>query len=97
MSKAERLLGLTPALQRIAYYYLRLGEGVYTPDGGRHPHYDRVAVRELYEFTENPLVAGERSGGMIVEFFKDNRRVKWIEFRCQVVGGGGDAAIKRVK
>jgi len=97
MSRTETLLGLTPAFQRIAYYYLRLGEGEYTPDGGRHPHYDMVIVRELYEFKENPQVPEERSGGMIVEFFKEKRRVRWLEFRCQVVGGGGEAVIKRVK
>lgn len=97
MSKTETRLGLTPAFQRIAYYYLRLGEGEYSPDGGNHPHYDRVVVRELYEFKENPCARGERAGGTIVEFFKDIRRVKWVEFRCQVVGGGGDSAIHRIK
>lgn len=97
MSKAERIIGLTPMIKRIAYYYLRLGEGEYTPDGGNHPHYDKIIVRELYEFKENPQVEGEHAGGMIVEFFKDGHRVRWIEFRCQVVGGGGDDIIKRVK
>ena len=97
MSRTETLLGLNPAFQRIAYYYLRLGDGVYTPDGGNHPHYDKVVVRELYEFKENPRVEGERSGGIIVEFFKDEQRIRWVEFRCQVVGGGGEPIIKRVK
>lgn len=96
MSKAEQRLGLTPMIKRIAYYYLRFGEGIYTPDGGRHPHYNRVVVRELYEFKENTQVEGEHAGGMIVEFFKDNRRIRWVEFRCQVVGGGGEALIRRV-
>ena len=97
MSTAERVIGLTPMIKRIAYYYLRLGEGEYIPDGGNHPHYDRILVRELYEFKENPRVEDEHSGGMIVEFFKNKRRVRWVEFRCQVVGGGGEAVIKRVK
>ena len=97
MSKTERLLGLTPVIKRIAYYYLRLGEGEYTPDGGNHPHYDKIIVRELYEFKENPKVEGEHSGGVVVEFFKDKRRIRWIEFRCQVVGGGGEEIIRRVK
>jgi hypothetical protein len=96
MSKTESLLGLTPAFQRIAYYYLRLGEGVYTPNDG-HPHYNKIIVRELYEFRENSLTPGERSGGLIVEFFKNNRRIRWLEFRCQVVGGGGEPLIKRIK
>lgn len=97
MNKLETLIGLTPAFQRIAYYYLRLGEGVYVPDNGQHPHYNKIIVRELYEFHENPLVSNERSGGLIVEFFKDDRRIRWIEFRCQVVGGGGVPMIKRIK
>jgi hypothetical protein len=97
VSKAEKIIGLTPMIKRIAYYYLRLGEGEYVPDGGTHPHYNRIVVRELYEFKENPRVSGEHSGGMIVEFFKDKRRVRWVEFRCQVVGGGGEVIIRRVK
>ena len=97
MSHAERLIGLTPVIKRVAYHYLRLGEGTYTPDGGNHPHYDRIVVRELYEFKENPQVEGEHAGGMVVEFYKDVRRVRWVEFRCQVTGGGGDAIVRRVK
>ncbi|MGD9209733.1 MAG: hypothetical protein PVI90_03105 [Desulfobacteraceae bacterium] len=75
---------------------MRLGEGVYTPNDD-HPHYNKIIVRELYEFQENPLTLGERSGGLIVEFFRDNRRIRWLEFRCQVVGGGGEPLIKRIK
>jgi hypothetical protein len=97
VNKSERLTGLTPVIKRIAYYYLRLGEGEYTPDGGNHPHYDKIVVRELYDFRENPLVEGEHAGGMVVEFFKGDRRVRWIDFRCQVTGGGGEVIIKRVK
>lgn len=97
MSHTERLIGLTPVIKRVAYYYLRLGEGEYVPDGGKHPHYNKIVVRELYEFKENPVVEGEHSGGMVVEFYKDDRRIRWVEFRCQVIGGGGDAIIKRVK
>jgi hypothetical protein len=97
MSKTERIIGLTPMIKRIAYYYLRLGEGEYFPAGGNHPYYDKIIVRELYEFKENPLVEGEHSGGMVVEFFRKMRRIRWVEFRCQVVGGGGEVTIKRVK
>jgi hypothetical protein len=97
VSKTERLIGLTPMIKRIAYHYLRLGEGIYTPAGGNHPHYDKIVVRELYEFRENPKVEGERAGGMIVEFFKDGHRIRWVDFRCQVTGGGGEVIIKRIK
>jgi hypothetical protein len=94
-TKAERLLGLTPAFKRIAHYYVCLGFGEYHPK--QHPHYDRVIVRELYEFGENPRVEGEHAGGTIVEFYQGTQRVKWVEFRCQVTGGGGEDVIKRVK
>ena len=93
--RVEVILGLTPAFKRIAHYYLCLGFGEYVPDN--HPHYDQVVVRPLYEFMENPQVPGEYAGGTVVEFFKEKRRVKWVEFRCEVIGGGGDDAIKRVK
>ena len=93
--RVETILGLTPVFKRVAHYYLCLGYGEYTPPN--HPHYDKVIVRELYEFMENPQVEGEHAGGVIVEFFLKARRVKWIEFRCQVTGGGGDDVIKRVK
>jgi hypothetical protein len=97
VSKAERLIGLTPVIKRIAYHYLRLGVGSYIPDGGNHPHYDKIIVRELYDFKENPQVEGEHAGGIIVEFFKDGRRARWVDFRCQVTGGGGEVIIRRVK
>lgn len=93
-SRIERRLGLTPAFLRNAYYYLCLGYGEYRPEG--HAHYNRVVVRQLYEFGENPLVSGERAGGNIVEFYMDSTRVKWIEFRCQVVGGGGESVAQPV-
>ena len=86
---AERRLGLTPAFKRTAYYYLCLGVGEYYPEG--HAHYNHVVVRPLYELMENPTVAGEHAGGIVVEFFADLYRVKFVEFRCQVVGGGGES------
>jgi len=95
MSRSEIILGLTPILKRVAHYYLKLGFGTYHP--ANHPHYDTVVVRELYEFGENPRVPGEFAGGTVVEFYRKNAKVKWVEFRCQVVGGGGEAVIKRIK
>lgn len=90
---AERRIGLTPAFKRIAYYYVKLGYGEYKP--ANHPHYNRVVVRELYDFKEGS--DEEYAGGIIVEFYRDDHRVKWVEFRCQAVGGGGQDTIKRVK
>ena len=76
-------------MKRIAFYYLCLGYGTYRPKN--HPHYDRVVVRELYEFMENPMIPGEYAGGAVVAFLQGVRVVKYVEFRCQVVGGGGES------
>jgi len=93
MSKNPELrIGLTPAFKRIAHYYLCLGYGVYYPQN--HPHYDCVVVRELYAFNENPRCPGEHAGGTVVEFFQKEQRCKWIEFRCQAVGGGGQPILR---
>jgi len=89
----ERRLGLTPAFKRVAYHYLTRGRGTYKV---QHPHYDRIVVKDLYEFSENPILAGEYAGGMTVAFYRESLRVKWVEFRCQVVGGGGEAIVKEV-
>jgi hypothetical protein len=94
VSRSEHLIGLTPVIKRVAHYYLQLGHGEYHPD---HPHYDRVVVRPLYDFQENPEAPGEFAGGTIIEFFQRARRVRWVEFRCQVVGGGGSPIVRRVE
>ena len=91
---AERRLGLTPAFKRTAYYYLCLGIGEYHPEG--HAHYNRIIVRPLYEFMANPAVADEHAGGIIIEFFDGLYRVKFVEFRCQVVGGGGESVAQLI-
>lgn len=87
-STTQRGVGLTPVLMRTAHYYTKLGLGEYPVPG--HSHYDRVVVRDLYAFMENPCTPGEYAGGLIVEFFQGKKRVRHVEFRCQVVGGGGD-------
>lgn len=82
-----RGIGLTPVLMRTAHYYTKLGLGEYPVPG--HSRYDKVVVRDLYAFKENPLTPGEYAGGLVVEFFLGERKVRYVEFRCQVVGGGG--------
>lgn len=91
-SRTEQRIGLTAVLLRIAHHYLRLGEGVYTPKD--HPHYDKVVVAPLYPFDENPRVPGEYAGGSVVTFYQNERRVKFVEFRCQCVGGGGEPLLR---
>lgn len=91
--KAEQLLGLTPVIKRIAYHYLLRGVGEYPVD---HPHYDKIIVRPLYDFRENPEVVGEHAGGLCVEFYRNAQRIRWVDFRCQVVGGGGAPIVRTV-
>ena len=96
MVKADARLGLTPAFKRIAYHYLKKGIGEYAPDAAPHPHYDKVVVRELYEFRVNPHDDTSYAGGVTVEFLREGRRVRWVEFRCSPVGGGGAPVIRAV-
>jgi hypothetical protein len=91
VSKVEHLLGLTPALKRVAWAYLRRGEGVYSTD---LLGFDRVVVKELYPL-QSPADAPPQ-GGMIVEFWRVGRRVRWLDFGCRVTGGGGDPIIREV-
>lgn len=96
MVKADIRLGLTPAFKRIAYHYLLRGVGTHVPVETPHPHYSKVVVRELYEFRENPHDETAHAGGVVVEFFREDRKVRWVEFRCSPVGGGGTPLIRAV-
>jgi len=92
-NKEDHLAGITPIVIRRAAYYLSLGEGEYTPS---HPHYDKVVVSKTYDITQNPLDHLEWSMGMIVSFYKDDRRIRWIEFGCRLTGAGGDSILQEV-
>lgn len=89
----DHLIGITPILIRRAAYYLKLGEGEYQPN---HPHYDKVVVSTSYELAQNPDRPEEWSQGALVAFYKDGRRIRWIEFGCRVVGAGGDPILRKV-
>ncbi len=78
---------------RRAAYYLTLGIGEYFPG---HPHYDRVTVEQLYELTQHPENDMEWSVGLAVNFFKNKRRIRWIEFGCRTTGAGGDPILREV-
>ena len=84
-------IGITPILLRRAAHYLALGKGTYYPD---HPHFDRVEVSELYEFKQNPQDTTEWSLGLVVSFFKEGRRTRWVEFGCRTIGAGGDDILR---
>lgn len=91
-----RRIGLTPAFLRTAYYYLCLGFGTYTPESSS---YDKVVVKPLYEFgghPDRPDVIEEHAGGVVVEFYKEGRKTRSLDFRCQVVGWSGFPVLRPV-
>jgi len=92
MNKVEHKLGLTPTLKRLAFYFLKRGIGTHACD---HPPYDMVIVRELYGWT-SPSADQQAQGGISVEFHQGGKRVRWVEFACRDVGGGGDAIVREV-
>jgi hypothetical protein len=70
------------------------GVGVHPID---NPQYDKVEVKELYGWMPNPeadFEPSEYGAGLVVNFFKNNRRVRYVEFGVRYVGGGGDEAIR---
>lgn len=93
MSKIEHLLGLTHVFKRLAFSFLQRGLGEYPIE---HPQYDKVVVRSLYDW-QSPVDENVPSqGGVVVEFFYAHKRVRWVEFGCRVVGGGGEPIIREV-
>jgi hypothetical protein len=93
LSKEDHRMGITPILLRRASYYIRLGEGEYEPI---HPHYDKVIVDKIYDLTQNPLDKNQWGMGLRVSFYSKGRRIRWIEFGCNVVGAGGDDLLREV-
>lgn len=92
-SRVDHKLGLTPMLKRRAFHYLQRGVGRYESD---HPAYDAVVVRSLYDW-QTPMSDDIPSqGGLVVEFHKDGKRVRWVEFGCRVIGGGGEPIVREV-
>ena len=90
---SDHAIGVTPILIKRAAYYVALGLGEYVPN---HPHYDRVVVSKIYDVAPNPDNPFEWSLGLVVTFYKDNRRVRWVDFSCRLTGAGGDTILKEV-
>lgn len=93
MTQIETRLGLSNILKRLAYHYVLRGVGEYKID---NPQYDKVEVKELYPWMPNPEVENEYGAGLVVNFYKDGRRVRYVEFGVRFVGGGGDEIIHLV-
>ena len=95
MTTTETRLGLTPILKRLAFYYITLGFGQHKID---HPEYDIVKVKELYPWAPNPQKEGDDYGaGVLVEFYRNAQRIRFIEFSIRFSGGGGEQAVKLIK
>lgn len=92
-STLDHSFGITPIVIKRAAYYLTLGLGEYLPT---HPHYDKVVVEKLYDITINPANPLEWSLGIVVSFYKDSRRIRWIDFGCRITGTGGDSLLRKV-
>lgn len=90
MKGTEIRLGLTNPLKRLAYYFLTKGFGSYPLD---HAVYDRVDVEELYQWMPNPEDGHQHGGGIRVTFYRQEKRIRWVEFAVRDVGGGGDPAV----
>lgn len=86
MGKIENRLGLSPVLKRLAFHYLKMGVGSHSID---HPVYDEVRVVELYDWHTPRAKDIPPRGGLIVEFCRGGERVRWVEFGCSFIGGGG--------
>jgi hypothetical protein len=91
MTHIETKLGLTNPLKRLAYYFLKKGLGSFPL--AHHAIYDRVDVEELYEWMPNPEDDRQHGGGIRVTFYRQGKRVRWVEFAIRDVGGGGDPAV----
>jgi hypothetical protein len=93
MSRLDHKLGLTPMLKRRAFHYLQRGIGRYESD---HPAYDSIVVKSLYDWQTPTDDSVPGQGAMVVEFHKDGKRVRWVEFGCRIVGGGGEPIVREV-
>lgn len=94
MHKNDHLIGITPIALKRAGYYLALGLGEYFPV---HPHYDKVLVEQIYDIRPNPSNDTEWSLGITVTFFKNDRRIRWVDFGCRMTGAGGDTILREVE
>lgn len=91
--KTDHKLGLTPMLKRTAFHYLLKGVGEYVP---QHPAYDKIVVRSLYDWQTPSDENLPSQGGAVVEFWAGGKRVRWVDFGCRVVGGGGESVLREV-
>lgn len=87
MATEAHRAGITPYLLRLAAYYCCLGVGEYQPKG--YANFNRVVVRELLPWSpaESPT---QSRVVLIVEFFQNERRIRYVEFAITPDGFGGE-------
>lgn len=93
MSRVDHKLGLTPMLKRLAFHYLQKGVGTHVIE---HHVYDKVVVKSLYDWSTPVDESMPSQGGLVVEFWRDGKRMRWVDFGCRVVGGGGPPILNEV-
>jgi len=96
MSRVEHKLGLTPVFKRLAWYYLQKGIGSHAVEEPYDEFYDEVVVRGLYDWHTPDDRRYPAQGGLVVEFMCEGERVRWAEFGCHYVGGGGLEILKKI-
>jgi hypothetical protein len=79
-------------LKRLAFYYLKKGMGQHP---SLLPSYDTVFVKLLYDWCVS-TDAVPAQGGICVEFWKDGKRIRWVDFSVRIAGGGGDPIVREV-
>lgn len=91
MSRLEHKIGITAVLKRLAFSFLQRGLGEHRIE---HPQYDKVVVRSLYDWRTPTDESIPSQGGVVVEFYREGARVRWVEFGCRVIGGGGESILR---
>jgi hypothetical protein len=92
-ARADHAIGLTPLLKRQAFHFLLKGAGEHA---SIDPAYDKVVVRLLYDWQAPADADIPSQGAATVEFWRGGQRVRWVDFGCRVIGGGGPSTLRLV-
>ena len=84
-------------MKRLAWFYLKRGLGSHAVLPPYDQHYDEIVCRELYEWHSPDGQSNlPPQGGMVVEFFWLGERIRWVEFGCHYIGGGGEPILREL-
>ncbi len=93
MATEAQRLGISPAVIRLAAYYMCLGIGTYQPKGYG---FDRVEVVERMPWKADPADPMKSTMIISVEFYAGKHRQRFVEFALVPAGFGGDPIVKVV-